>query len=231
MSHHSKQRVHIPVIQRHVPHAAAGAPQSNNVLVVLGKEVLESAQHAIVWMVDQLEATLVSDRGKTFIKSWEQGPAGKGLPALEIYDDNDQQYKSNILKTNPGLQGRPKGFWTIGYGHRIISQDRDDFSKGITSSKAEQLFENDLLRKSIDIIIRNIKVRLNQQQFDALASYVFNTGSLVGTQLLTKINAGDLAGAVLEMDIVTSNGVRMGGLVTRRANEQNMWLHGIYVNH
>jgi lysozyme len=82
-----------------------------------------------------------------------------------------------------------------------------------------------------DIIRRNVRVSLNQQQFDALASYVFNTGSLAGTKLLTNIYNRNFAEAVREMDIVTGNGVYMQGLADRRIAERNIWNNGIYVNH
>jgi len=66
-------------------------------------------------------------------------------------------------------------------------------------------------------------VPLNQQQYDALASYVYNTGSLQGTRMLENLNKGDYAGAVKEMDIVKADGKVQPGLVDRRQKEHNIW--------
>lgn len=170
-------------------------------------------------------ATSVSDKGKLFIKSWEQGPGGSGQPALTIYDDADKKYKNELKE----LSGRPKGYWTIGYGHLLLAGE--DYEKGISLPEAERLFEYDLKKKSVDIINKYVTTALNQQQFDALASYVFNTGSLKGTKLLANINKKAFKAASLEMDIITSGGKVMKGLVIRRKNEQNIWTNAVYENH
>ncbi|MEO6670260.1 MAG: lysozyme [Ferruginibacter sp.] len=169
--------------------------------------------------------TAVSDKGKLFIKSWEQGPGGSGQPALTVYDDADKKYK-NELKN---LSGRPKGYWTIGYGHLLLAGE--NYDKGISLPEAERLFEYDLKKKSVNTINKYVTAALNQHQFDALASYVFNTGSLKGTKLLANINKKDFKAASLEMDIITSGGKVMKGLIIRRKNEQNMWTNAVYENH
>jgi lysozyme len=170
-------------------------------------------------------ATEVSEKGKLFIKSWEQGPKGSGQPALKVYDDANKAYRDELKDPT----AKPKGFWTIGYGHLLTAGEK--FGKGISTGEAETLFETDLKRKSVDIIKRIVTAPLSQQQFDALASYIFNTGSLKGTKLLANINKNDMDAAVKEMDIITSNGKVMRGLVTRRENEHKIWLNGIYENH
>jgi Phage-related lysozyme (muraminidase) len=80
-------------------------------------------------------------------------------------------------------------------------------------------------------INRLVTFPLSQNQFDALTSYVFNTGSLSGTKLLININQGNYFGAMSEMDIVTSRGIFMQGLTNRRAAEWDIWGKRIYVNH
>ena len=81
---------------------------------------------------------------------------------------------------------------------------------------------------AVNAINRHVTTPLNQHQFDALTSYVFNTGSLYDTQLLRNLNAGNFRGAALQMDIVTSNKIFMQGLQNRRIAEQNLFLNGIY---
>ncbi len=224
----SNNNVYIPLLNNS-PFSANSiigiVDQYVNPIQTLSVSILDIGNSCSVFGVPIVKVTIVSDLGKTFIKSWEQGPNGNGQPALKVYDDADQKYKEDIKD----LTGRPKGFWTIGYGHLLLPGE--NFDKGITSLEAEQLFENDLKKKSLDIISHNVTAILNQQQFDALASYVFNTGSLKGTKLLTNINNNNFEAAVKEMDITTSGGKVMRGLVIRRQNEQDMWLKGIYENH
>jgi RHS repeat-associated protein len=118
-----------------------------------------------------------------------------------------------------------KGNPTIGFGHEV--QPGEDFSGGITREQAYQLLRQDA-QIAVNVINRLVTVSLNQNQFDALTSYVFNTGSLYGTNLLSNLNAGNFQGAALQMDIVTQLGVVQPGLVNRRQAEQNLFLYGIY---
>jgi lysozyme len=160
----------------------------------------------------------LSSKGLEFIKSFEKGP--NGGPALSIYDDDNKNW-------NPGQP--PTGFLTIGYGHKILPGE--DFSSGITFEESNNLLNSDLKRCSINIINQSVKVPLSQNQYDALVSYVYNTGSLKGTQLLKKLNASDFKGAVKEMDINKSNGKYSRGLQIRRNAEHNIFNNSVYENH
>lgn len=66
----------------------------------------------------------------------------------------------------------PGGFWTIGYGHCA-----PDVQKGmtITLERAEELLREDIL--SVEKLLNFLKLKVNQNQFDALASFAFNVGS------------------------------------------------------
>lgn len=64
----------------------------------------------------------ISDRGKSFMQGWEQGPDGGAA-----------------LKPYPSAEG---GAPTIGWGHKI--QPGEDFSGGITQQQADQLFDKDI---------------------------------------------------------------------------------------
>jgi lysozyme len=72
-----------------------------------------------------------------------------------------------------------------------------------------------------------VDIALNQNQFDALASFVFNVGrgSFADSTLLKLLNARDIPGAaaqILEWD--HTNGVVNLGLVRRRRAEQALFL-------
>jgi lysozyme len=151
--------------------------------------------------------TSVSENGLKFIASWEKGPhAG---PALIPYNDKF-------------------GYMTIGYGHKILPGE--DFKNGITEDEAMELFKKDIAER-IKIVNGLVKVPLNQNQFDALVSYVYNTGSLEGTHLLNNLNNSDFDAAVKEMDIVKSNGEVVRGLVLRRDAEHEIFKGGEYQIH
>jgi lysozyme len=130
-----------------------------------------------------------------------------------------EKFKPKVYKVNK------KGNPTIGYGHEI--QPGEDFSNGISQNEALKLLKIDI-QVFVNIINRKVLVSLNQHQFDALTSYVYNTGSLGGTKLLTNLNAGNFQGAASQMDINTSYGEYMQGLENRRIVERNLFLNGIY---
>lgn len=164
----------------------------------------------------------VSQQGKQFIKSYERGPNG-GAALVPYYDARPYiDYK----KLSPNDSSN--GFLTIGWGHVIVAGE--NYTE-ITQTQADELFEKDLYRKSVKIIEKLVRVPLTQNQLDALASYVYNTGSLHGTHLLTYINRKEYKKAVLEMDIKTSNGKVMNGLIKRRNAEHDIWNLAKYVNH
>jgi len=166
-----------------------------------------SKRHEITINISGQGVHSLSDAGLAFIASWEQGPNGGA--ALSAYDAGD-------------------GKRTIGWGHVI--KKGENFSGGITLTQANNFLANDV-RGTVSTINRLVTVPLSQNQFDALTSYVFNTGSLSGTRLLLNLNRGNYPGAMSEMDIVTSRGVFMQGLANRRAAEWNIWENGVYVNH
>jgi len=123
------------------------------------------------------------------------------------------------------------GRWTIGYGHEFDEKEIPRYKAGITKEEAKELFCQDV-QKVIRTIRRNVLVPLTQYQFDALISYVYNTGSLRKTKLLNNLNAGKFEAAAREMDIVTQTvgekKVILKGLVRRRKEERKLFLKGDY---
>lgn len=78
---------------------------------------------------------------------------------------------------------------TIGYGH-LIKPD-EDFSNGLTEREATELFQQDLqstydaIAKQID---HNVLAEMQQHQYDALVSLVFNIGP--GSAAPENVNRG-----------------------------------------
>jgi GH24 family phage-related lysozyme (muramidase) len=119
------------------------------------------------------------------------------------------------------------GVWTIGYGW---TQPVDGRKIGpgmvIDQATAERLLKCGLVQYEQGVN-QLVKVIITQGQFDALVSFAYNLGlrSLSTSTLLRKLNAGDKQGAADEFGKwVNAGGVRLNGLVKRRAAERELFL-------
>lgn len=119
------------------------------------------------------------------------------------------------------------GVWTIGYG-TIKYPDGRSVKQGdtCTLAQAEQYLKHDCTW--VDACLdKVVKVKLNQNQFDALASFVYNIGetAFVKSTMLAKLNAGEFIAAAGQFDRwVYDNGKRIQGLANRRAKEKELFL-------
>ncbi len=123
---------------------------------------------------------------------------------------------------DPGTGGEP---WTIGYGAtRGVTQGMT-----ITQDQAERMLVNDIQR--FEPSIENlVKVPLNQNQWDALMSFVYNlgAGNLASSTLLKLLNAGDFAGAADQfLRWNKAAGKILPGLTARRAAERALFLEAV----
>ena len=112
------------------------------------------------------------------------------------------------------------GVWTIGVGHT-----GPEVVKGLvcTFEQAMKWLAEDV-REAEDAITRKVKVPLNQAQFDALVSFVFNigVGQFSASTLLRKLNLKDYVGAGNEFPRWNKdNGKVIPGLTKRRLLEQS----------
>lgn len=113
------------------------------------------------------------------------------------------------------------GVWTMAWGHTHNVHQGDS----CTDDQAQQLFTSDVLAAA-QMINYFIHVPLNDNQFSALVSLVFNEGSAPLQKTLgSKINLGDFTGAAAEFPKWCYAGGRiLGGLQRRRAAEQALFL-------
>lgn len=139
--------------------------------------------------------------------------------------------------TKVGLQPKmdPVGIWTEGWGH-AMRDEKGNFIRGIAN---KQLAYTTMIIHNVDeadIVLRldlysrehsvmqKIKVPLNQNQFDALVSYQFNTG---GSQTLYNlVNNGAKEKEIrnwFETKYITADGIIMPGLIKRRKAESNLF--------
>lgn len=126
------------------------------------------------------------------------------------------------------------GKLTIGYGHVILPGESWLRDAPIGLDVAIALLGNDVARFEKDV--RDlVRVPLGQGEFDALVSFAFNCGSdvdldnvpegLGDSSLLRLLNAGDYDGAAGEFGKwVNARGVKLHGLVRRRAAERALFL-------
>ena len=120
----------------------------------------------------------------------------------------------------------PVGIWTIGWGHTGLKHQDGTVHKGrhISEQEAENLLVHDMKAFS-HRVVTHVKVPLTDDQFDALVSFDFNTGGLVKSTLLKKLNKGDYKGAAAEfLKWNKAGGKVLRGLTRRRQSEQNLFL-------
>ena len=118
------------------------------------------------------------------------------------------------------------GVWTIGYGHTKDVQEDDVWSE----EKADFMLFRELEEEYEDYVNSLVQVPINQCQFDALCSWVYNLGpaNLKSSTLLKKLNAGeyeDIPNQIKRWNKATINGERkvLPGLTRRREAEALMF--------
>ena len=116
----------------------------------------------------------------------------------------------------------PAGVWTIGYGH--IKGVKEGMT--ITESQAEEMLKSEL--NEYEGYINNlVTVELNQNQFDAMVSWVYNLGggNLKASTLLKVLNSGDYDGVPAQMMRWNKAGGKvLEGLTRRRQAEADLFV-------
>ena len=132
----------------------------------------------------------------------------------------------NLIKKFEGLRLKaykcPAGKLTIGYGHTNNVRPDDV----ITEAQATELLIRDVLDVE-GVINRLVTKTLNQGQFDACISFIFNlgAGNFQRSTLLRKINQGDFVGASREFSRwIYAGGKILNGLKKRREEEKQLFL-------
>ncbi len=143
-----------------------------------------------------------------------------------------KQFEGFRAQRYPCSAGKP----TIGYGHVITSKTEtfegiNLWTGTITKEQAERLLLQDVKKIAEDPIKRYVKIDLNQNQYDALSTLVFNIGgsNFRGSTLLRYLNTGDYQKAssqFLEWNKATvkgKKGVVLAGLTRRRGLEKKLF--------
>lgn len=136
-----------------------------------------------------------------------------------------------LIKTFEGYRSEaylcPAGKWTIGYGHTSGVKEGDT----CTEEQADIFLQEDI--QWAEKVVSSQKLDLNQFQFDALVSFVYNVGSgnFQNSTLLQKIKANPKDYDVIEEEWKRwkySNKQVLKGLVRRRAAEFSLYKNGFF---
>ncbi len=121
------------------------------------------------------------------------------------------------------------GYWTIGYGHKIVAGDPYwpvGSVNEITQAQAQALLATDM--GNADACVRNlVTVPLNSNQRAALNSFVFNVGcnAFSTSTLLRYLNQGNYAAVPAQMNLwVYAGGQVSDGLIARRQTEASTFM-------
>ena len=125
---------------------------------------------------------------------------------------------------------------TIGVGHLMTRSERMSgkiiikgkavvYRNGLTTDQCWDLLDQDL--DSAENTVNNaVKIGLNQNQFDALVSFVFNIGETAfrTSTLLKVLNAGNFDQIPTQLRRwIRDNGKVVKGLINRREKEITLW--------
>jgi lysozyme len=115
---------------------------------------------------------------------------------------------------------------TIGWGHRIWPEETERFKNGITQEEADALFLVDK-KKAENHIHDLVHFPLNQNQFDAMVSFVFNLGrkKVSDSTIRRLLNEGRIQEASAEFNRwIYIKGQPSNGLRRRRQAESLMFM-------
>lgn len=145
-----------------------------------------------------------------------------------------------------GLQPKidPVGIWTEGYGHAIINPITGKFIKGENNkglalcysfisnpdiddeTEAEILLKLDL--RKVEDQVNSLGIKFNQNQFDALVSFIFNLGigNFKESTLWKYIKSNSRDPKICQAFCmwIKMNGKPALGLARRRTSEANLYL-------
>ena len=166
----------------------------------------------------------LSSKGYEFLKSYES-----------LHDGD---------LTTIGLQPKPDaaGIWTEGYGHAMTRNGKFlrlsqyptiasvlPFSVVLTIQQASDLLIKDVNIRE-NIINKDIKVKLSQNQFDAILFHTLNCGK--SETLYSMINSNQEVTILKNWWInhyITADGKPLKGLKLRRMDEWEVWEDGEYL--
>jgi len=123
----------------------------------------------------------------------------------------------------------PVGHCTVGYGHLLHHGNCDGSEPTISREEARRILRDDA-GSAGGAVRKGVTVALNQAQFDALVSFVFNVGSgnFGDSTLRRLLNEGSYDAVPVQLNRwVHAEGGILPGLVRRRGVEGRLFRDGI----
>lgn len=115
----------------------------------------------------------------------------------------------------------------------LTGQPATDFCKAnksaikLTKEQEIRLLEICVL-PYVDLVKRYMRIELSQNEFDCMVDFAYNPGKVLN-RVCAYLNQNDFYAAMnLLDDIVKSGSQELPGLVTRRFNEKQLFVNGIY---
>mgnify|MGYP001243569709 FL=1 len=141
----------------------------------------------------------------------------EGLALIKHFEGCPTDEEGNVVAYQDAVD-----VWTIGYGHTKGVQEGDKWTK----EKAEFMLWRELEDEYEGYVNDYVHVPLNQNQFDALCSWVYNLGpaNLKVSTLLKKLNNGEYEEVPAQIKRWNKAGGKvLEGLVRRRNAEALMF--------
>jgi len=131
----------------------------------------------------------------------------------------------------PGPYLDSVGIWTVYVGHTAAAgaPDPSKMRRGMPADldgalrEALALFRGDVARYEA-AVDKAVTVPLKQHEFDALVSFHYNTGAIGRASAITRLNAGDKAGAAEALMLWK----KPPEIVKRRSTERRLFEEGAY---
>ena len=175
------------------------------------------------------------DRSRSFFNRQFERVSDFVVPPAESGEIRDYSPALELIQSHEGLRldpyYDPVGLPTIGYGQLLSNEPYADLSQfdSITEDQAVEFLRQRLDR--IDgILNRLVEVPIDNNQRNALASFVYNVGegNFRSSTLLRELNAGNYEGAAEQFPSwIYARGQQLPGLVTRREDERNLFQRAI----
>lgn len=130
-----------------------------------------------------------------------------------------------VIKNHEGYKMKaykcPAGVWTVGFGSTVGVTE----GMVVTEQQAIEMLRKHLV--SVERDLNNLKLAINQNQFDALVSFIYNIGfgAFLKSGILRTIRANANSPVIRTQfsEWVNGGGKRLPGLIRRRADETNLY--------
>ena len=155
-----------------------------------------------------------------------------GLKRLKKHEGSRATVYDDKTGKSVSSWGEVAGFPTIGVGHLIQANEKSTFGKylkpgAMSENEIDNLILKDL-KSRISALNKKLKIKVSQNQFDALLSMMFNTGggnkSFLKAVALTNEGKFRDAAAQIKSGPKTSKGVVLAGLERRRNEEADTYM-------